>query len=462
MDKSSWAARVRLVERYRWLMLIPLCLAFAVVCFHRATIGVVADSLMRDYNIEQAAELGLLSSIYFYTYAFLQIPVGLTADRRSPRRTISFAIVTMACGTLLFGLAPNLYALYAGRFMIGLGAAFIYINMVKIFADWFRSREFGMITTLASGIGNGGLIVAATPLAMVVDAVGWRSSFVLLGAVTLLVAAGCWWFVRSRPADKGWPSIQDIESAEDAAAAAYREPASSIVDSVKAVMTNWYTWPPMLAAVGVYGVYMTFVGVWGVPFLMQIYGMSRVAAASHMVAAMTGYVLTGPVLGIISDRLLTRKWPYAGSFILELVAWLALTFWNDGRPPEWALYPLCFLLGMGASALALTIACAKDVNSPALTGLVAGTVNTGPFIGAALMQPLFGWVLDQGWQGAVSQGAKLYPLDAFRTAFLLCSCVLAMAAGLALMVRETHCRNISGVLTAPDGGKSAVSGGRRA
>ena len=446
MNNSAFAAKIKQIERYRWLMMIPLCLAFAIVCFHRATIGVVADSLMRDFRIEQAASIGLLSSIYFYTYAFLQLPAGIVADRRSPRTTICCALATMACGTVLFGLAPNIYTLYAGRFMIGAGAALIYINMVKIFADWFRSREFGMIATLASGIGNGGLIVAATPLAILVDAVGWRISFALLGLVTLAVAAGCWRFVRSKPADKGWPTIREIEASEGEIRGEGKEAAVGILDSMKLVMANWYTWPPMLAAVGVYGVYLSFAGVWGVPYLMQIYGMSRVDAAGYIVVCMAGYVLASPVFGILSDRLLTRKWPYAGCFAIELVAWLVLTFWNAGKPPEVVLYPLCFFLGVGASALSLTIACAKDVNPPELTGLVAGTVNTGPFIGAALMQPIFGWMLDRGWQGAVIQGERVYPQEAFYSAFLLCSAVLLVAFALALLVRETHCKNIASTL----------------
>jgi len=72
--------------------------------------------------------------------------------------------------------------------------------------------------------------------------------------------------------------------------------------------------------------------------------------------------------------------------------------------------------------------------------MASGLVNMGAFVGAAIAQPLFGYILDLGWEGKMVEGARVYPVEAFQQGILLC-CVLAALGFLgALLVRETYCR----------------------
>jgi sugar phosphate permease len=443
MENSAWPSRVRLLEKRRWLICLPLALAFIIVYFHRFAVGVVADNLMRDFAITQASQLGFLSSLYFYIYAALQIPAGISADYWGPRRTITVALGVTALGTFLFAWAPSLDWLFAARVVIGVGVGFIYINIVKVFATWFRSREFGTMSGLSSFTGNLGFALAATPLAAMVEIAGWRASFNMIALSTLLVGIYCWLAVRDKPADYGWPSIGEVEAAEGVIH--HESPATdgSVLASIRTVVTNPYTWPPFVVSTTLYGVYVTFAGVWGVPYLMQIYGLDRVAAAGYMVTMSLGYMLVGPVVGWLSDRLRSRRLPFIGNCGLLLATWLAFTFWNGGKPPAVLLHPLCFFLGAGAAGITLNLACAKEVNPPHLTGLATGFVNIGPFIGAAVIQPLFGFVLDLGWQGVTEAGMKIYPLAAFQMAFMLCAAILALALAATFTIKETACVNIA-------------------
>ncbi len=443
MEINAWGKLVGLVEKRRWLIMVPLACAFIFSHFHRFAMGVVAEDVSRDFGLTHAAELGLLSSIYFYTYAVLQVPAGVAADTWGPRRTIVAALLVTAAGTVMFGLAPSLAWLFAGRFLTAAGVAFIYINIVKIYATWFRSREFGMMCGLSSFIGNLGFALAAAPLALMVENAGWRASFSIIAVITLIVAAYCWLTVRDRPKALGWPSIEEIETAEGIPLAAGAGEKSKIGESLRTVAANWYTWPPFVAGTAAYGVFTTFAGIWGVPYLMQIHGLSRVEAANHMVAVSVGYMVTGPIVGYLSDRFCSRRWPFALNLMLFLGVWVLFTVWDGGKPPAAALYPLCVILGVGGAGMTLTMACAKEVNPPHMTGIATGLVNAGPFLGAALVQPLFGLVLDFGWQGAYQQGVKVYPLEAFQLAFWLCAGLLALATAAAFLVKETGCVNIA-------------------
>ena len=93
------------------------------------------------------------------------------------------------------------------------------------------------------------------------------------------------------------------------------------------------------------------------------------------------------------------------------------------------------------AATALNLACAKEVNPPNMAGIAAGVANMGPFAGAALVQPAFGYVLDLYWDGTQIMGIKVYPPEAFEKGFWLCAVILIIALIFALVTKETNCTN---------------------
>lgn len=436
--------QLKLVNRRRWLVWTPLAFAFLASYFHRTATGVVADSLMREFSITRATDIGGLASVYFYIYAVMQVPAGILADTLGPRRTVLLALATATLGAVIFALAPNIPLLYVGRILSSIGVSLIYISIVKIHAEWFRSREFTTMTGLIVVAGSTGFLLAATPLALMVDWFGWRVAFLVIAAYTLVAAIACWFLVKDRPADLGLPGLSQLEAEEVSAPDTARVETSEyhVIANLKTVLGNPATWWPFLASVTIYGVYMAFMGLWGVPYLMQVYGMSRVAASNYVMAMSVGTMIGAPLIGYISDRLALRRLPNIVASVGFLILWLILTLWNDGKPEVWALYPLCFGIGLGMSGVNLNVACGKEVTPPAMTGMVSGLVNSGSFVGAALMQPLFGWVLDHNWQGLMEHGVRVYPLAAYRNAFWVCAVVLGIGIVFTCLIKETKGVNI--------------------
>ena len=119
---------------------------------------------------------------------------------------------------------------------------------------------------------------------------------------------------------------------------------------------------------------------------------------------------------------------------------------HGGQPPRQLLYLLCFLMGASSAGHIMSYACAKEVNSPAASGIAMGFTNIGGFIGVALVQPLFGYVLDLNWQGAMVAGARVYPLSAYQSSFLLCLAVTFLCIMAGLLIKETRCQNIYSVM----------------
>ena len=115
---------------------------------------------------------------------------------------------------------------------------------------------------------------------------------------------------------------------------------------------------------------------------------------------------------------------------------------HPGKLQPIVLGTLCFLLGFFTGYQGLIFACVKEITPPIASGMAIGVVNMSPFLAPAVLQPLFGRVLDLGWQGAVFEGVRVYPMETYHRAFLLLCGVAAIGAVSAFFIKETRFRNL--------------------
>jgi len=145
--------------------------------------------------------------------------------------------------------------------------------------------------------------------------------------------------------------------------------------------------------------------------------------------------------GWISDRLGRRKPPLVIGTLLYGLAWLGIVYahWTPGVPGmAWFA-----LMGFSCGSFILTYAGAKEVMVPALSGMAIALVNTGVFLGAAIFQPLFGWIMDLSWNGAMANGVRVYGFADYRAGFFLTLGGVALAIVASTFLHETRCRNIT-------------------
>jgi sugar phosphate permease len=383
--------------------------------------------------------LGVLSSLYFYIYALMQIPSGILSDTWGPRKTVTLGALVMGVGSVLFGLSPNLGACYAGRFLIGLGVSVMMVNIMRICVEWYRADEMAMMNGLTTALGALGGLLATSPLAALSATLGWRLSFVMVGIFSVLLAWNCWRVVRDRPADCGLPPVHEHEASQGLAE---RRESPGIMKDVMAVFRNSDTWPPFFGFMAFYSSLMAFTGLWGIPYLTQVYDMSGQQAAHYMMVVSLGLVGGCPVVGWFSDRVLCRrKTPYAVCAFFYAVIWGIICFAGSGRPPLEYMYVLCFALGFFSAGFILSIVATKELNPLYLSGIAMGTCNTSGFLASALLQVILGKILDLNWDGTLSEGVRIYPLHAYRTAFFICFGVTIIGLIASLALKETRCRN---------------------
>jgi len=411
-----------------WLTWGLLASLYFVGYFQRVAPAVMVDELMRDFSIT-ATMLGNLSALYFYTYAAMQIPSGLLADAVGPRRVATAAAVVAAAGIVLFAQADSLWMAGLGRALIGASVAVAFVACMKLAGHWFPANRFATVTGISLLIGNLGGVLAGVPLSEAVASVGWRAAMLTSAGVTLVLAAVVWLWVRDDPSERGYVSHAHPEA---------RNSAMSPRRSLKLVISERDTWLLFFAGGLIAAPVLTFAGLWGVPYLVQVHGLERSHAAGFTTTMLLGFAVGGPLLGALSDRIGRRKLPYLGATLVHALGWLAFLLIDDLSAS--ALYLLFATIGFTAGGLIIGFAFSREVNHPGAAGTVGGVVNMAVLGFAAIQQSAMGWILDRNWQGATIEDTRVYDAAAYHAAFLWLAVSAVGAVGFVALTRETYCR----------------------
>ena len=409
------------------MMWFLLSLTHVITHFHRFNLNVLADRLMLDFSLSGLA-LGNLAAAYSYMYLLVQIPGGLLIDRFGPRRMAFATALLMGTGSLIFGFSTSINGIFLGRLMIGLGGSVVLINIIKFQAAWYRDNQFATMSGLAILIGSAGSLLATLPLAYIIAFVSWRVIFQAAGLLSFLVALACLLLVKDRPAaGEGERPLPQTGKAEQS---------YSLGEMVSRTLRNRPLWTAFFLNFGIYGSFVTLTGAWGVTYVMQIYGLTRPEAALIMLPASLGMMLGAPLGGYLSDRLGRRKLPILIAVLFFFLNWSLLLTFFGGKPPLFLLYIITFNLGAAAAAVTLTLTYAKEMSPPSITATATAFVNVGSFAGVAVLQILFGYVLQRGWEGSFREGVMLYPSGAYSSAFFLCFFFITISLILATRLRK--------------------------
>jgi MFS family permease len=363
--------------------------------------------------------LGALAATYYVIYTVMQVPTGVLNDTIGPRRVLAAGCLAAGAGSLMFGLAESVAAALVGRTLAGLGVSVAFVSLLKLNADWFHESRFATMTGIGAMIGLTGALAAATPLAWAATLVSWRVVFVGAGVASLLLALAIWLVLRDSPRR---------------AAAAVAPASPRWREGLLQVVRNRATWPCFWYGFGMSGSYMTFVGLWAVPYLVHGYGMTVVEATHHTSLMLVCLAASQGAVGALSDRLGRRRPLLVASALLYLACWVA---WLAGAAAlPGASLAISVVMGLSVCGMTLSWACAKEVNPPQYSGIAISVVNTSGFLAVALLQPLVGWLLDRAANGVPYAGADFLP------GILLLASFAGIALAAALFIPETRCRNI--------------------
>ena len=246
--------------------------------FHRLAPGAIAGELQHAFATSSAS-LGLLAATYFYIYFAMQVPSGILADTLGPRKLFTAGALVAGAGSVLFGLASDFGLALFGRFLVGLGVSVAFISVLKLNAAWFSERRFATMTGFLVFIGNMGGLLATVPLA-------WVAAHGMRGATFSSLPGRCRSvlarFHLAVPARQSAPAGAAVDAAAGRQAGISPRHRKTGAWRSRRCSPIPRTWPGFLMQFGQIGAYLSWGGLWAIPYLREVHGMERQLAAWHI------------------------------------------------------------------------------------------------------------------------------------------------------------------------------------
>ena len=361
--------------RQALLVFLPFACGYFLSYLFRSVNAVIAPNLISEFDLS-ASQLGLLTSVYFLTFASLQIPIGLFLDRFGPRRVNATLLILASIGALIFSKADDFQTLLLGRAFIGFGVAACLMSSIKIFSQWFPKEKLPEMTGRIMFVGGLGAISATAPVEFMLSFTGWRELFVALFFATVIASAIIFFFAPDKK------NIHDIGSTKDQLLGALNVYKAPIF------------WRIALGSVLPQAFNMSVQGLWAGPWLSDVAGLERSGVALHLfalgMATMLGFLFWGAFATRMSRRgiqpIVVLIWATIAYMALQLLLVFEVT------QMSWVIWIGWGLLGTSGS-LAFSII---SHSFPAhLTGRATTALNLLAFLTAFASQWLFGIILNQ-------------------------------------------------------------------
>jgi sugar phosphate permease len=306
--------------------------------------------------------------------------------------------------------------------------------MLKLANNWFPPHYFAMVSGVALFCGIIGAVTAGTPLRLLTNVFGWRQVIFVSAFLTFLIAAAIWMIVRDDPAEKGFSSPNRLSGPTEV------KVEKRITAGILQVLWHRNIWLLFTISGGLCGSVLTFAGLWGVPYFTTHYHLSASKAAALTSSLLVAWAVGGPIFGALSDRIGRRKPLYFLGHGVAISAWLAIVF--IPKLPFGLLIVLLLTSGFFSGCMIISFAFAKESVPSHLMGTISGVTNMGMMLGATILQPAIGWMLDRFWNGDTLEGIRVYNIRAYQAGFSLMVAWAILGFILLFFTRETYCRQL--------------------
>ena len=404
----------------RWVIFTIACLLFILSQFYRASIAVITPELISDLNLNTNG-LSLISAAFFYAFAIMQIPVAIYLDRIGPRFAMTILTLIGVSGGLIFAMGESLSMLVIGRALLGAGMACNLMGTLKLITLWFGPTRFATLSALVISFGTLGSITATTPLVLMVDIAGWRTTFVFFAVLNLLTVLLFFLVVRDGPAVSGNGSYPDAVGAEP----------HNVLKGLWQLLRERDYWIISLGTFCRYGIFAAVQALWAGPYLMTAIEIAPVTAGNMLILMSIGVVLGSPVWGYLSDALLqSRKVPIYFGLMGMAAILVVLANLKPGVSVS-LLSILFFSFGFVTGSGQIMFAHIKERMPIEMAGTAMTGINFFTMAGVAFFLQALGSIMQFLYPDA-SLGT-----NAFKSAFLFCGVFLVVTTLIYFFTDET-------------------------
>jgi predicted MFS family arabinose efflux permease len=356
-----------------YVQMLILFAAYILSNVFRTLPAVLAPGIAQEYGLS-IQSVGYFLAAFNFAFGGMQLFVGVTIDRYGSMRTIAWLSLFTCLGSAMSWFATSFEMLIVSQVFIGIGCSAIFLGCLVFISKHFPLQKFASLSGLALGIGGCGMLLTATPLALVVEAWSWRGAFCIICLATILVTAACFFLSNE---DDALPN-----NATETIRASFQMLGSLLVNRGTLAIL-------LMGGVG-YAAMITVRGFWIVPLLSERHGLSLIESGNIVLLLSVGMTLSPFLYGLIDPGGIRRRYLIVASAIAMSAAIILL-----GASYSHSLVPTVIAVGLIGAVSGFTILQYADVRSsfePAVIGRALSLLNMSVFIGAAIVQMVVGYV----------------------------------------------------------------------
>ncbi|MEX3965286.1 MFS transporter [Paraburkholderia sp. EG286B] len=370
------------------IVLIMLCIMYFITYLDRVNVSTAAAGFGKEFQLSHT-EVGLVFSAFAYPYLLFQIIGGWVSDRFGARRTLLFCGALWGVATILTGMAGGLATLLAARLLLGFGEGATFPASTSAMSRWVAKERRGFaqgITHSASRIGNA---VAPAVVVLVMARYGWRESFYVCGALSLLWVVVWAFTFTEHPKDH--PRITEAELA-------ILPPPKPRVTGLP-WMALFKRMIPVTIVYFCYGWTLWLFLSWIPQYFLHNYhlqlGKSAIFASVVFLAGVVGDTLGGLVTDWLFQRTgnlkRARSWMVSVCMLITLIVLVPLMFVHDP-----VISMACLAAGFFFAEMTIGPMWAIPMDiAPEFSGTASGMMNTGSALAAIISPVVGGFLIDR-------------------------------------------------------------------
>jgi sugar phosphate permease len=401
LDKPTSSLTAAAVQparfNFRWHVLIWLLIGGIINYMDRASLSIAAPGMIQELGLTRT-QIGLLGSVFAWTYAVMQLPAGWVIDRFGAKRAYAFAMIWWSVATWLTGVVGSISALLVMRALLAVGEAPCWPTSAKITAAWFPAKERGFATGVWDSSSKWGPAIAPAVLVALMIAFGWRSLFHVTGAFGIAFALLFLMLYRN-PVDSKRLSKDEREYIEAGGGGHER----SLVNSSlrwRSLFTRRSVWGMILG-------YFCTIWLWNIFLVfLPLYLLDRFHISFAQLGVYAGIPWAGGALGEIAVGYLAKKMvdrelasPIAAKRLLIACCAVGAAVCAVALPFTHALNVTLALFTVGLAFIAAVVgsawALAADIAPSSMIASVSAIQNFGGYFGGAFSPVVAGFIVDR-------------------------------------------------------------------
>ena len=370
-------------------VLFLLCLMYFITYLDRVNIATAGSVISKDLGLSNT-QFGLILSAFAYPYAIFQVIGGSVGDKFGARRTLLVCGMIWAAATILTGLVGGIVSLFLARVLLGFGEGATFPTATRAMQNWTEPGKRGFAQGITHAFARLGNAVAPPIVAFLIYHVGWRYSFVVLGAMSFIWVVVWYLYFRDDPADhkRITQAELDVLPPPRKVGAQQSVPWGRLTKRILPVTLTYfcYGWTLWL-----------FLG-WLPTFFKQSYGLDLKNSALFASGVFFAGVIGDTLGGVLSDGILKRT----GSIKLARLSVIVVGFLGAAASLTGVFFTrdltaVALLLSSGFFFAELVIGPIWSVPmdiAPKFAGTASGLMNTGSAVAAIVSPIVFGLVVD--------------------------------------------------------------------